>query len=150
MKKVNIEERLEKLGLTTVGKNIKVLKEMKRKMIIAYEHFRCVPKEKIKNFNKKLRDETLLERGNETRYKQLVFIPLEKYTEVPPMNVLNDLEAAQEIGCFDSYEIAKIEDIVEVKDPIVFGRIAGCTDRFFVSQWDDDVKIDDILKKNEG
>jgi hypothetical protein len=47
--------------------------------------------------------------------------------------------------CFDSFEIAKIQWKREIKDPILFGRIDGCPDRFYVSQWDDDVRIEDIL-----
>ena len=37
------------------------------------------------------------------------------------------------------------EWIKEIKDPIVFGVINGCPDKFFISQWDDDIKIDDIF-----
>jgi hypothetical protein len=35
--------------------------------------------------------------------------------------------------------------VKEVIDPIIFGKIDGCTDRFFIAQWDDDVKIEDIV-----
>ena len=49
-----------------------------------------------------------------------------------------------------SDEIAKIQDIVQTKDPIVFGCINKCADRFFIAQWDDDVSIEQILNDNEG
>lgn len=145
-----IEDRLKQIGLLAASKRITDLKELKRKMAIAYEHFRYVRPEKIEKFNQKLREETMIERGDTYQYKQLVFIELGQYTEVPPLNVLDDIEKAQNLNCFDSFEVAKIQDVVEVKDPIVFGRIKDCPDRFFVSQWDDDVKIEQILNENEG
>lgn len=49
--------------------------------------------------------------------------------------------------CFDSFSVAHI---AEVKDPILFGEIAECTDKFFIAQWDEDVKIEDILTEKEG
>jgi hypothetical protein len=35
-------------------------------------------------------------------------------------------------------------------DPIIFGRIKGSNNRYFVAQWDDDVKIEQILRADEG
>lgn len=143
-------EKLEKLGLTTASSKIKELRELKQKMTIAYEHYRYVTPDKIDAFNEKLKKETLKEDERALRYKHLAFTPLDKYEAVPPTAVLDKIEEAIGKRCFDSFEIAKIEDKVEVKDPIVFGRIKGCPDRFYVGQWDDDVKIEDILKENEG
>jgi len=40
--------------------------------------------------------------------------------------------------------------VTVVPDPILLGRITGCENRYFIAQWDDDVKIEDILKENEG
>jgi hypothetical protein len=143
-------ERLEKIGLTTASNRIKELKELKRKMTIAYEHFRYVKQEKIDAFNEKLKKETMKEDSRSYNFKCLNFIPLESYEEVPPLDVLDKIEEAQKLGCFDTFEIAKIQDIVQTKDPIVFGRINKCADRFFIAQWDDDVKIEQILNENEG
>lgn len=143
-------DKLEKVGLKAASNRIKELKEYRRKMTIAYEHFRYLEQDKIDAFNKKLREESIKEDKNSRTYKCLKFIPLGEYEEVPPMEVLDKLEAAQDLGCFDTFEIAKIQDIKEVKDPMVFGRIYGCPDCFFISQWDDDVRIEDILKENEG
>ena len=144
------EERLEKLGLKTASKKIKDLKELRRKMSIAYEHFRFVTPDKINVFNDKLRKETEKQDNYYIQYDTLSFIPLVEYEEVPPSEVLDKIEQAQEIGCFDTFEIAKISAIKERKDPIVFGCINGCPDKFFIGQWDDDVRIEDILKENEG
>lgn len=143
-------ERLKKLGFESVSNKITELKELKRKTMIAYEHFRYVTQEKIDVFNAKLKQETLTEDNRAYYYKYLNFIPLAQYSEIPPLNVLDKIEETQNMKCFDYFEIAKIQDKVEVKDPIVFGRINQCPDRFFVAQWDSDVAIEDILQANEG
>lgn len=147
---MNEIEKLEAVGMKAAANKIKELKELKRKMAIAYEHFRYVKQEKIDDFNKKLEAETRKENPNTYTYKSLVFIPIDIYEEVPPIEVLEKIEEAQKLGCFDSFEIAKIQDVVHVKDPIIFGRIKKCPDRFFIAQWDLDVKIEDILMEGEG
>lgn len=147
---MNELDKLQKLGFKKAVNKVQELKELKRKMVIAYEHFRYVKPEKIDAFNEKLEAETTKEDKYRTTYKKLNFIGLDDYEEVPPLDVLNKMEEAQALGCFDYFEIAKIQDVVVVKDPIVFGRINKCPDRFFVAQWDDDVSISDLLKENEG
>ena len=152
---MNTITKLEKTGFKKATENLKQVTELKRKMTIAYEHFRYVKQEKIDAFNERLKQQTLKEQGKKGvdlyhNYDKLSFIPVGEYSEVPPTEVLDKMEQAQELKCFDTFEIAKIESVKEYKDPIVFGRINGCPDRFFVAQWDDDVKIEDILKDNEG
>ncbi len=142
--------KLEKLGFKTASDKVKKLSEKSRKLAIAYEHFRFVRKEKIADFNQKLKEKTMKRSNYREEYQQLSFTPTENYSEVPPDHVLKSLEDALEKKCFDSFEIAHIVDVVKVPDPILFGRIEGCTDRFFIDQWDDDVSIQDILKDNEG
>src|SRR4029077_3840615 len=105
-------EKLEKLGFKKASEKIKTLSEKKRKLMIAYEHYRFVRKEKIYAFNQKLEEETKDKDGG---YKTLSFSSIENYEETPPMDVLMALESAQERGCFDTFEIAHI---VQVKDPI--------------------------------
>lgn len=143
-------ERLQKLGLKTASDKLKEMREMNRKMVIAYEHFRYVRQEKIDAFNGKLKAETMKEDKAAYYYKELGFTPLKEYSEIPPIQVLDAIENAQKLGCFDGFEVAQIKAITKQKDPIVFGRINGCPDRFFIAQWDDDVKIEDILKESEG
>lgn len=138
------EERLQKLGLTVAANRLKKGKALKRKLAVAYEHYRFVRPEKIEEYQTKLRKATLDRRGG---YKTLAFTRLEHYGEIPPSATLEALEVAQERGCFDYFEIAHV---VKVEDPILFGRVDGCKDRFFVAQWDEDVKIEDILMANEG
>ena len=117
-------------------------------MIIAYEHFRFVRPEKFTEFNERLRKETWNQ--EQYTYNRLRFTPLESYSKVPPMNVIEAIELANARLCFDRYEVADIESVKELPDPIVFGIIDGCSDKFFISQWDDDVKIEDIINSDEG
>jgi hypothetical protein len=136
-----LPERLERLGFTQVTKKI----DLAKKLAIAYAKYGFVSEEKITLFNKRLKEETLNEDARAASYKKLIFIDLKDYPEAPPVHVLNALENAVTDGIFDRFEIAKIDWIREVKDPIIFGRIKGCTDRFFIAQWDDDVRIEDII-----
>ncbi len=136
-------DRLERLGFKAASTKVKELSIKQRKMAIAYEHYRFVRPEKITAFNEKLMKES----RNGGDYKMLSFTAVEQYPEVPPADVLDKMDAAVERKCFDSFEVAHI---VNVKDPILFGRIIGCSDRFYIAQWDDDIKIEDILKPNEG
>ena len=59
-------------------------------------------------------------------------------------------DVSRHLGVFDTFEVAKIESTRVYRDPIVFGRISGCDDRFYIAQYDDDVKIEDLLGPNEG
>jgi hypothetical protein len=134
-------DRLEQLGFKAASGKLKLLAIRKRKMAIAYELYRYVTQDKIDAFNKKLK-------GNISwNYQMLDFQNIEHYEGAPPAEVLTELEKAQALKCFDSYEVGYI---LEVKDPLLFGRIEGCSDRFFLAQWDDDCKIEDILAPNEG
>lgn len=137
--------RLSRAGFKFLGNKVKELRDAKRKMAIAYEHFRFVRQEKIDDFNRRLREES--QSKNAREWKELAFSRIEDYDKVPPDDVLLKLEEAQRVGCFDSYEVAYIRN---VKDPIIFGRITDCTDRFFIGQWDNDVSIEDLIKANEG
>lgn len=144
-------DRLQKLGLKSASDKLKKVAEKKRKLAIAYEHFRFVRQDKINAFNEKLKKNT--EKRNSSGYQQwqtLSFTPLENYGEVPPESVLDSLESAIGKNCFDSFEVAHIVTEVKIPDPIIFGRINGCPDRFYIDAWDEDIKIEDILAANEG
>lgn len=143
-----IVSKLEKLGFKRAAEDLKMFAERKRKLALAYEHYRYVRQEKIDAFNEKLKAETITGKEPYTaKWKTLDFVSIGGYGSVPPDEVLTKLETAQERKCFDTFEVAYIRD---VKDPILFGRITGCRDRFFIGQWDTDVKIEDILLPNEG
>lgn len=134
--------RLELLGLTVAASVVKEKALLQRKLMLAYEHYRFVRQEHVDNFNADLRN-----KGTRSHYQTLDFTPLERYAKVPPETVLTSLETAIGRRCFDAFEVAYIRD---VKDPILFGRVNGCSDRFFIDEWDNDVSISDLLKPNEG
>lgn len=135
-------QELSELGFTAAASKLKQLETKKRKLAIAYEHFRFVRQEKIDAFNNKLRTS-----GTGMGWKMLSFTAVSQYEEIPPAHVLLKMAEAKEQKCFDAFEVAHI---VEVKDPILFGRVNGCSDRFFIDQWDNDVKIEDLLMPSEG
>jgi hypothetical protein len=140
-KLTDVADKLRSLGLkAAVGKI-----EQAAKMKFAYEKYLFVSTERVSAFNEKLKNETIREDETSYHFKHLKFIPLENYTEIPAAHVLEALESAQKDCCFDAYEVAKIEWVEQIKDPIVFGTINGCTDKFFIAQWDDDVSIDDLM-----
>lgn len=142
------EQWLEKLGLTKASKNVDKVRKLKRSTAIAYEHYRYVKPEQIRDFNADLKKRTIKNKGQYNQsYQTLAFTSLGNYNEIPPDQALHKLEEAQERKCFDSFEVAHIK---KVEDPIIFGRIHDCEDRFYVAQWDEDVKIEDILKDGEG
>ncbi len=144
VKKETEVERLNRLGMKSVAGDIEKKRMTKRKLAIASEHYRIVRPEKIEAFQKKLRAEAA---NPMDEYKTLAFTKLEDYGTLPPAHVLDSLETAHERNCFDNFEIAHI---VKVPDPILFGRVDGCNDRFFIDQWDSDVSIDDLIAENEG
>lgn len=130
-------DQLSKLGFKKAAAKTLELKGRQRKLAIAYEHYRFVKQSHVDAFNAKIRLA-----GN-----YLAFTSIDEYEGVPPGEVLSALELAHERNCFDAFEVAHIE---RIPDPILFGRIKGCSDRFYIGQWDSDVSIDDLLKKNEG
>lgn len=145
------EALLESLGFKTVSETLKKAKEFKRKMAVAYEHFRFVRQEKIDQFNQKLKEKTIKRSdsvfGGST-FQVLAFSSVASYEKSPPMDVLLKMKDAADKKCFDSFEIAYIKEVTD--DPILFGRIEGCPDRFYVAQWDNDVTIEQIIDSNEG
>ncbi len=137
-----VADRLEQVGFKNASAQLKAKKIKAQKLAVAYEHYRYVTDEKIRKFNQALRNDN----------KYLNFESIESYANVPPESVLANLEKAQAltvagVKVFDSYEVASIQ---EVKDPLLFGRVNGCFDHFFIDQWGEDVKITDLLKENEG
>lgn len=143
-------QELEAAGMVGAAKKLREKADLQRRLAIAYEHYRFVRPEKIEAYRTRLRKQTEKRTMYSVEYMDLGFTPLEKYEKVPPGDVLKSCTEARKMGCFDSYEVAHILAKKEVPDPIVFGRIKGCEDRFFISQWDSDVSIEDILMPNEG
>ena len=68
--------------------------------------------------------------------------PIEEYESIPPKEVLTKLRTHKDRLLFDYFTIASVEN---VKDPLLFGRINESRDRYFISQWGEDIKLDDLI-----
>lgn len=141
---------LQELGFEMAHSEVERKKTLKTKLMVAYEHYRYVTPQQIDDFNDKLQKNTRTTDGWVTSYDKLRFRAIKEYPNVPPANVLEDVKKARDLGCFDTFEVADIQTVEVRPDPIIFGRVSGCDNRFFISQWDNDVKLEDILKENEG
>lgn len=144
-------KELEELGLDQAAANAAYAQRQSKKLMIAYEHYRFVSPGVVDRFKEALKKKTL--KGSKygaSTYDTLNFTSLQYYPQIPPREVLDALRQAKERGCFDLFEVASIETVEVRPDPILFGQVMGCQDRFFIAQWDNDVRIEDILKENEG
>ncbi len=176
--------QLKELGLDSASELLEKQLTLKRKLTIAYEHFRFVTPEVMNRFQQALKVKTekiqevcprcegkkevkvdpknlfnhQMEKCNycrgtgakEMTYDKLLFTKLSETSKIPPLDVLDKLKEAQQLKCFDYYEVAEVKSIVERPDPIIFGCIEGADEKFYIAQWDDDIKIEDILLPNEG
>lgn len=152
---------LKELGMDAAAQKLDTAIDLKKKLLIAYEHFKFVSPKIFDRFQKVLKAKSLrIEVHNQyqqTEYwRELEFVALKDYKEIPPPDCLMDLKKAQEFKIFDRYDVAKVvershyTDSTRVPDPIIFGCIDGCVDKFFITQWDDDVAIEDILGELDG
>ena len=136
-----IGDRLERLGFKAA---VKTLSQMER-MRVAYEEYMFVTPATVAKFNEKLKKETLEEDKRAYHFKQLVFEEIALTSKIPPPSILDKLEKVQKTGIFDKFVVGSIKWIEQIKDPILFGRIEGCEDYFYIGQWDEDVKIEDLV-----
>jgi hypothetical protein len=149
------EAELRELGLTEAANKMKRARETARKLRIAFEHFRVVTPDHLQRFQGELVEKGMRANAYSNpyggyTYQSLKFTALEAYPEVPPREVLQKIREAKELKCFDRFEVLTMESVVVVPDPVVFGIVNGCDNKYFVAQWDDDVKIEQILREDEG
>lgn len=150
MENITVEE-LKELGLEDAGSELLRLQEKKRKLTTAYEFHRVVPMAAINQFQKTLRKKSEKKhKDGSTEYETLRLTPLKNWKKVPPQEARTLLKEAIGRNCFDYFEVAHIESVVERPDPIIFGRITDVTDLFVVAQWDNDIKVSDLIKETEG
>lgn len=159
----------EEAGFVKTAEVLKDKAERGRKLAIAYEHFKIVTQEQIDSFSKKLVEKTRRPLDAEqarrlelqktphhpTRWEgatvihdELKLVAMETYPGLPPGDVLAKVKEAKVLGCFDRFEVAEVSPVstvVKLPDPIVFGLVNGCTDRFFIAEWGDDVKVSDLI-----
>ena len=137
-------ELLNELGFHTATEKINKKVELSKKLHIAYQNYEFVMPDDINKFNDILRSKTEKSQDYRTTYDKLVFHNVANYTEAPPEFVLDKMKEAVSKQCFDEFEIAKIESVQEIPDPILFGKVNGCGDYFFITQWDNDVTLEMI------
>lgn len=68
--------------------------------------------------------------------------PVEQYKTLPPENVLNTFKTHKSRKVFDYFTIASVEGI---HDPLLLGRLKGDNRCYFIAQWGDDIKLDDVI-----
>ena len=142
---------LSKLGFKKAAGNLKKVQDLEKKLSIAYNNFKWIRPESFDKFNVALKEQTIKRTGKKgkdliEKYDTLKFTNVSDYPTIPPQDVLDAVEKAADLKCFDRMEVCTIESVEDYKDPIIFGVVEGCGDRFFIGQWDDDVKFEDIEK----
>lgn len=148
------EALLRELGMVGAADGLKSGKELARKLKVAFEHYQVIKPEQLAAFQEKLKKNSFKRDGYIETFQYLAFTPLANYGKIPPQEILLKVKEAKERACFDSFEVATIEtnraDKTPVPDPIIFGCIAGSGMKFPVAQWDEDIKIEDIIGAEEG
>ncbi len=124
---------LKELGMDTIAEDLLKKKRGREKLLKAVELYRYATGEDIDDYNKDI----------SAHGKELVIVEIKDYKKLPPDCVLESLKTAQEQDLFDTFHIAFIR---KMKDPILFGKIKAFKNLyFFIAQWGDDVKFEDIL-----
>ena len=141
---------LKSIGLTAVAETIEETASLSDKLKQAYARYRYLSPSAIERFQAKLQAEAHMNDQGVTSYKRLRFTRLESYPKLPPDDVLAALDQAKSYGCFDYFEVADLETVKVYPDPLLLGCVNNCADKFFITQWDQDVKIQDILQGDEG
>jgi len=67
---------------------------------------------------------------------------VEDYGALPPESVLKTYAEHKERRLFDYFTIASVEGI---HDPLLLGRLNDDETRYYIAQWGDDVKLDDVI-----
>lgn len=141
---------LKSIGLTAVAETIEETASLSDKLKEAYARYRYLTPSAIARFQGKLQEETRSVDAGVTSYKHLRFTRLEQYPKLPPDDVMVALEQAKSYQCFDYFEVADLETVKQYPDPLLLGCVNNCADKFFITQWDEDVKIQDLLQGDEG
>lgn len=148
---MDLIQEAKELGFTKAVNAAEEKLTMIRKLHLAYQHYEFITEEKIEAFKEKLKAKTLDVENPGTmsvyhNYDTLLLQSPETYKAIPPAEVLAKFKEAKARGVFDTYEVASIESVREYKDPILFGLVSGCTDRFFICEWGDDVSFAELRK----
>lgn len=156
-------DALKEAGFEKAAKDTQKKLDLRFRLMMAYEHYRFATQECIDRFNVELKkkSEKIMRDGKrvknidyskwqEVSHDKLRFRDIKEFPDVPPQHVVDSLNTAKERKIFDRFEVCDIETVVKREDPILFGRIEGCPDRFMIDQWDDDVRFEQIVRATEG
>ena len=124
---------LKELGMDAVAEKLLSKKRGRDGLLKAVELYKYATGEDIDDFNRDIKQQG----------RELAIIEIKDYDRLPPDEVLEALTKAKDQDLFDTFHIAYIR---RVKDPILFGKIKAFKNLyFFIAQWGDDVKFEDIL-----
>ena len=76
--------------------------------------------------------------------------PVCNYKGNPPSGILKKIIEENKKGIFDELRIVTVSKEVLAKDPLLIGRINGSEQRFFIAQWGDDVKMEDLFRAKQS
>jgi hypothetical protein len=123
--------------------------DIKIRIDIAHSRYPYVTQDRVNDFTNRLEKSTEKKVDGMIHYQTLKWMPIEEYTEIPPIYAMEAVHKAQKTNIFDWFELVKPiwkqKPEEKVIDPIVFGRINSCSDRFYITQWDDDIAINDFF-----
>lgn len=161
MESAQMVEELQSLGFDKAAKGLDVKTKTRRKLMLAYENYKVLTPEALEIFQEELKKKSMeiyrdgkrvanidKSRMQTLKYDRVRMRSLSEYPEVPPVDVLEKLKEAKRTEVFDTFEVADVESVEVREDPIIFGRINGCPDRFFIAQWDNDLKFEDMVKES--
>ena len=133
MKVTEKADLLKELGMDAVSEKLLSKKKGRDNLLKAVEKYRYATGDDIDDFNRDIK----------TEGKELVIVEIKDYSKLPPDSVLESLKKAKAENVFDTFHIAYIR---KIKDPILFARITAFKNLyFFIDEWGDDVKFEDIL-----
>lgn len=138
-KYLNQIERASKLGQTAMVESMKDDIEIVKKEAMA-----CI-KGGIKEYIEKDQLDNLIKKSE----KGIAVTPLKNFTRYIPDDVANKLEKLQSLNIFDEYVVVHYDPKREAvkmtkkeeekaKDPILFGKINGSSNFYFIGDWVDE------------
>ena len=147
-------ERLKKFGITTQAQILEQELKLRIKLARVQEwDYKVLPYDAIKEFesiNKMTatKDGLKVHINSLDKYCGIVEGALidEAKDKIIPDFVLDKIEEAKDRQIFDEFNILWVE---KVKDPLLLGSIKGCKDYFFICEWGEDIKFEDLIKPKE-
>lgn len=134
---VEYRDQLKEVGMTQclmqVEKQIEVVN--KRQELLDYKYI-VITQKQIDTFMRRISGGSIYDR------REWHERTLDSSSHLPPPKVVEAIKIHQDRKVFDYLTIACV---LNVPDPIVFGRLNDSDDRFFIAQWGEDVCLDDLI-----